>query len=82
MGLTVVVWEECYDLRRHQGRFRANQAEGERRRVGSTPTFIIGEKMYPGAVPYDLLKAVVDSAVAASASAPAAAPATDTASTK
>lgn len=79
-GLNVGVWETCYDQRKYQGRIMANLAEGERRRVGSTPTFIIGEKMYPGAVPYDLLKAIVDSAVAAAP--PAAAPSTDTAATK
>jgi protein-disulfide isomerase len=80
IGLNVSVWETCYDQRKHQGRIMANVAEGERRRVGSTPTFIIGDKMYPGALPYDFLKAVVDSAVAASASAPA--PATDSAAKK
>ena len=81
VGLNVQVWEDCYDDRKHQGRIMANLAEGERRRVGSTPTFIIGEKMYPGALPYDALKAIVDSAVAASGTA-APAPATDTAATK
>ncbi len=83
VGLNVQVWEECYDDRKYQGRIMANLAEGERRRVGSTPTFIIGDKMYPGAMPYDVLKAIVDSAVAASGTvAPAAAPATDTAANK
>lgn len=65
VGLNVAVWETCYDQRKHQGRIMANLAEGERRRVSSTPTFIIGDRMYPGAVPYDLLKAAVDSAIAA-----------------
>lgn len=84
VGLNVSVWETCYDQRKHQGRIMANVAEGERRRVSSTPTFIIGDKMYPGAVPYDFLKRVVDSAVAAAPAAPpaGAAPATDTAATK
>jgi protein-disulfide isomerase len=62
VGLNVGVWETCYDARKYQGRILANAAEGERRQVGSTPTFIIGNKAYPGAVPYDFLKAVVDSA--------------------
>ena len=62
VGLNVQVWETCYDARKHQGRILANAAEGERRKVGSTPTFIIGNKSYPGAVPYDFLKALVDSA--------------------
>jgi protein-disulfide isomerase len=62
VGLNVQVWETCFDARKHQGRILANAAEGERRKVGSTPTFIIGNKSYPGAVPYDFIKAVVDSA--------------------
>jgi protein-disulfide isomerase len=62
VGLNVQVWETCYDQRRHQGRILANAAEGERRNIRSTPTFIIGNKAYPGAVPYDFIKAVVDSA--------------------
>ncbi len=83
VGLNVAVWETCYDQRKYQGRVMANLAEGERRRVQSTPTFIVGDKMYPGALPYDMLKAIVDSAVAAApAAVPAPAPAADTAATK
>jgi len=62
IGLNTSVWETCYDSRRHQGRIQANMADGERRMVRSTPTFIIGTKIYPGALPYDVLKAIVDSA--------------------
>ena len=62
VGLNVGLWETCYDARKHQGRVMANMAEGERRQVRSTPTFIIGTKMYPGALPYDMIKRLVDSA--------------------
>jgi len=62
IGLNATLWEQCYDSRKHQGRILANVHEGERRQVGSTPTFIIGGKLYPGALPYDVLKAIVDSA--------------------
>ncbi len=62
LGLNTSVWEACYDSRKHQGRIRANMAEGERLQVGSTPTFIVNNKKYPGALPYDMLKAIVDSA--------------------
>jgi protein-disulfide isomerase len=62
IGLDTKTWEQCYDSRKHQGRILANVNEGERRQVGSTPTFIIGTKLYPGAIPYDNLKAIVDSA--------------------
>ncbi len=32
-----------------------------RRKVNTTPTFIIGNRMYTGALNYDELKAIVDS---------------------
>ena len=63
IGLDLKAWGTCYDSRKHQGRIMANLAEGERRQVNSTPTFIIGNKSYPGALPYDVMKAIVDSAV-------------------
>ena len=62
IGLNVSVWGGCYDTRKHQGRIMANVAEGERRQVNSTPTFIIGNKLYAAVLPYDALKAIVDSA--------------------
>ena len=62
IGLNMGTWEDCYDKKKHQGRILANMNEGTRRQVGSTPTFIVGNKSYPGALPYDVLKAIVDSA--------------------
>ena len=62
IGLNTKVWEACYDSRKHQGRILANANEGERRQISSTPTFIVGDKLYPGSLPYDVLKAIVDSA--------------------
>ncbi len=62
IGLNMGTWETCYDARKHQGRILANAAEGERRKVNQTPTFIVADKQYAGALPYDALKAIVDSA--------------------
>jgi protein-disulfide isomerase len=62
VGLDVAKWESCYDARRYQKRINANLADGLRRGVNSTPTFIIGNKMYPGLRPYDEIKKLVDSA--------------------
>jgi protein-disulfide isomerase len=61
VGLDVAKWETCYDARKFQKRINANLAEGMRRGVGSTPTFIIGNKLYPGMRSYDELKKLVDS---------------------
>jgi protein-disulfide isomerase len=69
VGLDVAKWESCYDARKYQKRINANLADGLRRGVNSTPTFIIGNKLYPGMRNYDELKRLVDS-VAKAAPAP------------
>lgn len=61
VGLDVAKWESCYDSRKYQSRINANLADGLRRGVNSTPTFLIGKKMYPGMRSYDELKGLVDS---------------------
>lgn len=61
VGLDVAKWESCYDARKYQKRINANIADGLRRGVNSTPTIIIGNKLYPGNRPYDELKKLVDS---------------------
>jgi len=61
VGLDVAKWETCFDARKYQKRINANLADGLRRGVNSTPTFIIGNKMYPGLHYYDELKKIVDS---------------------
>ena len=62
-------WESCYDSRKYQSRINANLADGLRRGVNSTPTFLIGNKLYPGMRSYDEMKRLVDS-IAKSATAP------------
>lgn len=42
VGLDEARFEQCYDENRYQSRIAANRAEADRRRIGSTPTFIIG----------------------------------------
>jgi protein-disulfide isomerase len=76
IGLDAAKWEQCYDARTHVDRIAAHQQEATRNKVGSTPTFIIGDKMLAGAQPFDVIKAMVDSARAAG---PAPRPATDSA---
>ena len=81
IGLDVAKWETCFDARRYQKRINANLADGIRRGVNQTPTFIIGNKSYPGMRNYDELKKVVDS-VAKASPAPAATSASTTAPKK
>ena len=73
-------WEGCYDSQKYKLQIAANLREGERRMVRSTPTFIIGDKMVPGAIGFDQLKAYVDSALAKAP--PPAAPSGDSPVTK
>ncbi|HUF25618.1 MAG TPA: thioredoxin domain-containing protein [Gemmatimonadaceae bacterium] len=70
IGLDTREWERCYDDQRHQERIQANAAEGMRRGVSSTPTFIIGNRMVSSAVGYDVIRAQVDSARVAQGLAP------------
>jgi protein-disulfide isomerase len=53
LGLDVPKWEACYDADRYRSRIASNRAEAERRHIESTPTFIIGGKLVPGALSYD-----------------------------
>jgi protein-disulfide isomerase len=62
IGLDAAKFGTCYDARTHQKRIDANLAEGLRRHVNATPTFVIAGKMYATALSYDELKAIVDSA--------------------
>jgi len=61
VGLDVAKWESCFDSRKYQKRISANLADGIRRGVNSTPTFVIGNKLYPGMRTYDEMKSLVDS---------------------
>ena len=63
-------WDDCYDSQKYKLNIEANRREGERRLVGSTPTFLIGDKLLPGAIGFDQVKAYVDSAAAKAAATP------------
>lgn len=65
LGLDVSAWDACYDSQKHIPEINANRDEGLRRHVESTPTFVIGTKQIPGAIPYDMFKAYVDTAAMA-----------------
>ena len=65
VGVSVPQWEQCFNSRKYQYKIDANQAEGARRNVNSTPSFIIGDKLFAGALSYDEFKKYVDEAVAA-----------------
>lgn len=79
IGLDLAKYNSCMDAQAHLARIQANAAEGQQRGVNSTPTIIIGNKMYARPMTFDQIKAIVDSLAAAAPAAPAAVtPAADT----
>jgi protein-disulfide isomerase len=78
IGLDMAAYNSCMDTQKYVSRISANAAEGNQRGVSSTPTIIVGNKVYAGGLTFDQLKKIVDSLVAAApAAAPAVAPAAD-----
>jgi protein-disulfide isomerase len=71
IGLDMPKYNSCMDTEKYRANIQANLQEGERRQVASTPTFIIGGKMYPGALGFDELNKHVDDAIAAAGGAAA-----------
>jgi protein-disulfide isomerase len=72
LGLDMTKYNACMDAETHRAQIQANQQEGERRQVSETPSFVIGGKLIPGAMPFDVFKARVDSELAKLRAAPAA----------
>ncbi len=72
LGLDMKTWDACYGSQKHMPEINANHDEGMRRHVESTPTFVIGTRQIPGAIPYDMLKAYVDTAAMEAATKPVA----------
>lgn len=63
VGLDVAKYDACMDSGKYAGRIQAGLIEGQTAGVGSTPTFMINGRLYPGGgkVHYDMLKAMLDS---------------------
>jgi protein-disulfide isomerase len=78
IGLDVGSWRECVQDRRHQARIQAHMDVAGRYGVQSTPSFVIGGRLIPGALSFDRFRQHVDEALAAAAAgqtAPSGAPA-------
>jgi protein-disulfide isomerase len=64
-GLDRDRYEECMESRKYAGRIEASLKEGLTLGVSSTPSFIIGGRMYRGALSSDTIGAIVRRTVAA-----------------
>jgi protein-disulfide isomerase len=58
-GVEVGAWEDCYDSGRTLPQIEANRRAGEQLRVGSTPSFKIGDQIIPGSLTYDQMRGLV-----------------------
>ncbi len=65
VGLDLERYEECMESARYSARIEASVRDAEQLGVSSTPTFIIGNRRYPGFMAYDALRALIDSVAAA-----------------
>jgi protein-disulfide isomerase len=70
LGLNTQQFDQCVDSKKYQAKIQAHLALAEKRKVGSTPTFVIGDQQVASALPYDQFKGFVDSALAKSAKMP------------
>jgi protein-disulfide isomerase len=58
-GLDVPKYDECMQSAKYAGRIQASVDEGTKLGVASTPTFLIGSRLYAGALSSDSLRALV-----------------------
>lgn len=75
IGLNMKTYDDCLSTRKNLPKIEANKLAGTSRGVSSTPTIMIGDKMYPGGLTYDQIRKIVDSVTATLPAAPAATPA-------
>jgi protein-disulfide isomerase len=64
LHLDLAKYGACMDAETHRPQIQANQQEGERRGVSSTPSFAIGGHIYPGALPFDQFNKLVEAELA------------------
>ena len=79
LGVDMKAYGECMSTQKNLPRIQANQKAGMDRNVQSTPTLIVGDKMFPGGLRFDDLKKLVDSLAKAAPAARAVPAKTDSA---
>jgi protein-disulfide isomerase len=64
LGLDMSKYDDCMKSEKYRAKVQSHLQEAERRGVQQTPTFVIGGRMVPGAIPYDAFKKLVDEELA------------------
>jgi protein-disulfide isomerase len=72
VGLDVERYEQCMASQKYLANVQAHRQAAQRYRVQSTPSFVIGGRVYTGSLPYDEFKRYVDQARTAGATSSAA----------
>jgi len=65
-GVDVARWRQCIQSGKMKGWIQADHDRAQAAGVASTPSFIIGNRMFVGAQPIENLRAAIDSALATS----------------
>lgn len=81
IGLNQQQFDQCVDTKKTQAKVQAHEQLAIDQHIQATPSFVIGGKLIEGPQPYDVFKALVDSALAKSGS-PVATSASTAASSK
>lgn len=63
VGLNRSGFDACMSSAKYAGRIQASLEEGSKLGVGSTPTFLISGRLYPGVLSSDSLRALVQQAI-------------------
>jgi protein-disulfide isomerase len=63
IGLDLTRYDECMKSGKYAGRIQASYEEGVRAGVGSTPTLLVGNRLYRGRIDSDAIRRLVDSLV-------------------
>jgi protein-disulfide isomerase len=61
LGLDLNRYDECMETGKYAGRIQASHEEGVRAGVGSTPTILVGDRLYQGRLDSDAIRRLVDS---------------------
>lgn len=68
LGLNQQQFDQCVDSKKTQAKIQAHEQLAINQHIEATPSFIIGGKIVEGPQPYDVFKALVDTALAKSGS--------------
>jgi len=64
LGLNTTQFDACVDTKQTQAKIQAHYTLAMQRQVEQTPTFVVGDKQYPGALNFDQFAKVLDEALA------------------